>query len=77
MKSHTSAESLAMPTCCEIAKIMFGAEFETQVKKIPMSNNTISRRIKEMSEDVEVEIVDKLKLVDMFASQIDESPDIG
>lgn len=31
MKSHTSAESLVMPVYCEIAKIIFGAEFETQV----------------------------------------------
>lgn len=42
-----------------------------------MSNNTISRRMKEMSEDLEVHFVDKLNLVDMFALQIDESIDIS
>lgn len=77
MKSHTSAETLIMPACCEVAKIMFGEEYEKQVKKIPMSNNTISRRIKEMSEDVEIQVIDKLKLVDMFALQLDESTDIS
>lgn len=33
--------------------------------------------MKEMSEDLEVQIVDKLNLVDMFALQIDESIDIS
>lgn len=77
MKSHTSAETLVMPACCEVVRIMFGEEYEKQVKKIPMSNNTVSRRIKEMSEDVEVQVIDKLKLVDMFALQLDESTDIS
>lgn len=77
MKSHTTAETLVKPACLDIVKIMFGEEFEKQVSKIPLSNNTISHRIKEMSEDVEVQVIDKLKSADMFALQLDESTDVS
>lgn len=76
MKSHTKAESIILPACCEIVKIMFGEECEKEVRKIPLSNNTISRRIEDMSKDVEIQVNEKLKAVDFFALQLDESTDI-
>jgi hypothetical protein len=48
IKSHTIAESVILPACCKIANIMFGEEYEKEILKIPMSDNTISRRIKVM-----------------------------
>lgn len=76
MKSHTTAESIILPACCEIVKIMFGEECEKEVRKIPLSNNTISRRIEDMSKDVEIQVNEKLKAVDFFSLQLDESTDI-
>lgn len=76
MKSHTTAESTILPACCEIVKIMFGEECEKEVRKIPLSNNTISRRIEDMSKDVETQVNEKLKAADFFALQVDESTDI-
>lgn len=76
MKSHTTAESIILPACCEVVKIMFGEDYEKEVRKIPLSNNTISRRIEDMSKDVEIQVNEKLKEVDFFALQLDESTDV-
>lgn len=76
MKSYTTAENTILPACCEIVKIMFGEEYEKEVKKIPLSNNTIKRRIEEMSKDIETQVNEKLKVADLFALQVDESTDI-
>ena len=52
-KPHTEAESLILPACCAIVKTMFGSEYEKEIKKIPLSNNTICRRICDMSANIE------------------------
>jgi hypothetical protein len=51
MKSHTTAESLILPTCCKIINIMFGKEYEKEILKVTMSDNTISWHIQDMSQD--------------------------
>ena len=45
--------------------------------KIPLSNNTISRRIAEMSLDIEEQVCQTLQHLSMFALQVDESTDIS
>jgi len=77
MKAHTIAESLILPACQAIVKTMFGDEAEKEIKKIPLSNSTISRRITAMSEDIETNVIDKLKNSKSFALQVDESTDIS
>jgi hypothetical protein len=53
MKSHTIAESVILPACCKIVNIIIGEEYEREILKIPMSDNTVSRHIQDMSEDDE------------------------
>ena len=76
MKAHTIAECLILPACQAIVKTMFGDEAEKEIKIIPLSDNTISRRISDMSEDIEANVIDKLK-DSQFALQVDESTDIS
>ena len=76
MKAHTIAESLIIPACQAMVKTMFGDEAEKEIKKIPLSDNTISRRISDMSEDIEANVIEKLK-GSQFSLQVDESTDIS
>jgi hypothetical protein len=45
MKSHTISESLILPPCYKIINIMFGEEYEKEILKIPVSDNTVSWHI--------------------------------
>lgn len=53
IKPPTIGEQLILPTCREIVKIFFEIEAEQEILKIPLSCNTINRRINDMSEDIE------------------------
>jgi zinc finger BED domain-containing protein 5/7/8/9 len=66
MKSHSTAESTILPECCKIVKILFGEDFEKEVRKIPLSNNTVQKRIEDMSKDVEFHVNEKLYFVKTF-----------
>ena len=76
MKAHTIAESLILPACQAIVQTMFGAEAEKEINKIPLSDNTISRRITDMSDEIEANVTEKLKDCE-FALQADESSNIS
>jgi uncharacterized phage protein gp47/JayE len=58
IKTHTIAESVILPACSKIVNIVFGEEYEKEILKIPVSDNTISRRIQDMSQDVESQGMD-------------------
>jgi hypothetical protein len=55
MKSHKIAELVVLPASCKIVNtvIMIGEEYEKEILKIPKSDNIISRRIRNMSQDGE------------------------
>jgi len=66
-----------MPACIAIVKTMLGSDAAEEIKKVPVSDNTISRRIDDMSKDIEDNIADKIKKAGMFALQADESTDVS
>jgi hypothetical protein len=45
---------------------MFGHGYEKDISKIPMSDNTVSRRIKDMSQDVQSQMITNIKEVDFM-----------
>ena len=47
-----------------------------QLATIPLSDDTISRRIDSMADDVKSQVVEKLKQSPYFAIQLDETTDI-
>lgn len=48
-----------------------------KLKKIPLSNDTISRRICDMAEDVQNQLKKQIKDSTFFAIQLDESTDVA
>jgi hypothetical protein len=74
MKSNTIAESLIMPACKIIVRTKMGKEAESEIGKVRISDNTISRCVDDMShnEDVLSEIIKNTN----FALQVNESTDM-
>ena len=67
MKSHTIAKTIILPACQQIVRIMFGEDAVSELNKIPLSDNTISRRIQDMSGNIECNIKSKILKHELFA----------
>ena len=74
-KSHTVGENLIMPACKIIVGTMLEQNAVQEIENVPLSDSTISRRIDDMSHDVEEVRCDKLKS-SSFSIQVDGSTDI-
>lgn len=77
MQPHTAAETLILPACKEIVKSILGEDAEREISKVPLSNDTISRRIEDMSFDIQKQVAEKLHGDTKFSLQLDESTDIS
>ena len=75
-KPHTTAKTLILPACKKIAGVMLGPDATNELSKVPSSDNTIKRRIDDMSKDIEQHLTEKLQASGRFSLQIDESIDI-
>ena len=69
-ETHVIAESVILPACQQIVRIMFGEEAVSEQSKIPLSDNTISRRIHDMSENIQCDIKSKILKHKLFALQV-------
>ncbi|KAM9320399.1 zinc finger BED domain-containing protein 5-like [Gastrophryne carolinensis] len=76
-KSHTIAETLILPACKAIVNEMLSPESAKEIAKVPLSDNTIARRIDDMSADIETVVLEKVRISKKFALQLDESTDIS
>jgi hypothetical protein len=77
MQPHTVAEDLILPACKEIVKSMLGEGAEKEISVVPLSNDTISRRIDDMSSDIQRNVAEKVFDGRIFALKLDESTDIS
>lgn len=77
MQPHTIAEDLILPACKEIVKSILGDAAEKEISVVPLSNDTISRRIDDMSSDIQKNVGEILSDGRLFAMQLDESTDIS
>ena len=56
---------------------MLGPEAANALSKVPSSDNTVKRRIDDMSDDIEQQLTEKLQVSGTFSLQVDESTDIS
>ncbi|GFX25458.1 SCAN domain-containing protein 3 [Trichonephila clavipes] len=75
-KSHTIGEELILPAIEEVLKTVTPKSTSNIIRKIPLSNNTVQRRIDEMSQDVESFLCDYLQTTH-FSLELDESTLLG
>ena len=64
-KAHTIAETLIKPCIMDVAETVISGKFENVMQSIPLSNNTVARRIYEMSTQIEQEVITRKKVVDI------------
>jgi hypothetical protein len=57
-KPHTIGETLILPSIKDTVKVFFGDKSDQQIENIPMSNNTVTRMIDEMSLWVENRLIE-------------------
>ena len=78
-KPHSIGEQLIMP-CCKIitSNLLSNSEVE-KLKQLSLSNNTVSRRIAELSNNILSQVVSKIQnsKFNFFAIQLDETTDVA
>jgi hypothetical protein len=75
-KPHTIGETLILPAAIDMVRIMFGESYAKQLRQIPLADNTVGRRINDISEDICDQLVSRLR-TSKFAIQVDEATDIA
>ena len=66
-----------MPVMKEVVKIVIGEKESKKLDAVSLSNNTVKRRIADMSNDVFQQIVHQVKKSSLYSIQLDESTDIA
>jgi zinc finger BED domain-containing protein 5/7/8/9 len=78
-KPHTLAEEVIMPCAKDIVRHIFGEDAMKKLNPISLSNDTVHRRIKEMSADILSQVIHEMKTapLGLFALQVDETTDVA
>lgn len=77
-KPHTIGETLVKPAALKMANIMLGKAAESKLSQIPLSNDIISSRIDDMSNDILAQVVaDLISSPTKFSLQLDETTDVS
>ena len=71
-KPHNIGETLILPAITEVISTVMHQSAPEIVRSIPLSNDTVSRRIDEMAIDVENQLIEILRVIE-FSLQLDES----
>ena len=78
MKAHTIAESLVLPAAKTLIRNVIGDKAAAKLDSVSLSNDTLKRRIQEMSGDIAEQVIAGVKDSKVgFAIQIDESADVA
>ncbi|XP_077285254.1 zinc finger BED domain-containing protein 5-like [Arctopsyche grandis] len=75
-KAHIIGETLLLPAAVDMVRIMFGESYAKQLRQIPLADNTVGRRINDISEDIWDQLISRL-CTSKFAIQVDEATDIA
>ena len=77
-KPHIIAEELIIPAAKVLVKRVIGDEAVSKLNSVSVSNNTIQRRITEMSTDIKKQVIMEVQGSKYgFAIQLNESTDVS
>jgi hypothetical protein len=60
-KPYTIGQSLLLPAAKDIANSVLGEKVAKQLESVPLSNDTVSRRISDMASNVKVQLTEKAR----------------
>jgi hypothetical protein len=60
-KLQMITETVIFPAVIDIIQTMFGKKMSQQLSNVPISNYVVSRRIADISEDSEEELIEKVR----------------
>jgi hypothetical protein len=76
-KPHTIGESLLLPAAKDMATSVLGEKVAKQLESIPLSNDTLSRRISDMASNVKEQLTENVKASKYYSIQLGESTDVS
>ena len=76
-KASHNGEELIKPCLIEATTLVLGGEKANKLKEISLSNDTVKKRISEMSQDILLQVVEEVRSSPLFSLQLDESTDIS
>ena len=77
IKPFSVGENLVSPAAVKMSKIVHGKKYGDDICKIPLSNDTVARRIAEIINDQFEQPIFRLKKSPKFANQLDETTNVS
>ncbi|XP_059213683.1 SCAN domain-containing protein 3-like [Centropristis striata] len=75
-KPFTIGEELILPSAKDICRELLGEAAVTKIAQVPLSASTVTRRIEEIAEDIETQLLERIEKSPWYALQVDESTDV-
>nr|XP_005998765.1 PREDICTED: protein FAM200B-like [Latimeria chalumnae] len=75
--AHTVAKKLIVPVSLDMVRTILDEKSAEKLRSIPLSDNTMSRRICSIAEHLEAKLITWLQSAGDFAIQLDENTDIS
>ena len=77
IKPFSVGEKSRFPAAVKMSEIVHGKRYGDEIRKIPLSNDTVARRIAEIIDDQFEQLIIRLKKSPKFAIQLDETTDVS
>ena len=75
-RQFTIGQDLVLPAAIKMVEILHGSKYGDDIRKIPLSNDTVSKRISDINKDQLVQLITRIKESLKFSIQLDETTDI-
>ena len=77
-KLYTIGETLIKPFASKMPRIVLGEESKMKLQQIPFSNDTVHRRIVELSANIKEQVIAGIKNLQfgLFSIQLDKTADV-
>ena len=76
-KPFSFGENLVLPAAVKMSELVHGKKYGDEIRKMPLSNDTVARRIAEINDDQLQQLINRLKTSQKFAIQFDETTDVS